>query len=1238
MFGLTGITLHHSFYRHKTVLVTLDGNTNLGGGNGAGKTTTLNLIPVFYGEDPEKLVMKAAEKDSFLDHYLPSYASFIAFHYNRADGPMLAVLYRHSSGTVAYRFIHGAIEKNLLSETMREKMKEGLAMTDAFAELGTLGVSVSSQIRQTVDYRSVIQNDKRLLNRSGKRRGTFHNMARQYCLGDEHTRMSHINELMFAVMKRKRMFSRLKSMICDTMFSDHHIGDKPLHLKNKELMDDIQSIRSFESNHDIFSKCISSHHLRQEAKVELEKTGRSLEVRLREAELKLTTETTSRDSLVEQRETENQVYLEQEVKLNSSLAAAKGDVDALDIWIHDVHERREEWDEKDINGKQAEYDNIELFQEQRLAAKQHWQQLQQEAGGLELERGQAIGEIKERASTEKDKVQEQVQNLRDRIEDHKDEEREKIAEIQKALIDDLELFSSSRQAHSVELATSHQQYLTEAAMAAKTEQEQLRESGVELEIDQLQALEDQHRLNLEAAQDEVEQSKRLVESAANQHEHSLNFQRDLQADRETLVGRLYPENGSFLADLRSKDPGWGAGLGRVIDPELLLRTDLNPEFEQSSDSLLGWTLQLEAIKEPEHAANEDFLRRLLDDKDSELRNADEKVASQGKLLAKHKKQCELDERACVTATQKLAQAKADKEAQREILLELREEHKTLIYERRQRAERKAREAERQLDAYNEETEKERSLIRSASESRANELRGKKAMDIQDLEENISLKKSLIVEIRQKRSQRINEVNAQYDEEYRRQGIDQDAVISAKKSFDELDRLVTRVQSYQTTLGEYDVWFRQQWSQLETKEAQLSETEKSVREQRLQLEAVQREEQHAVSAFRDCSVDIDRRIKKLNMQLSDARSLLKEIGTLTAGEAAGDHSIDHLVKRAQDLVAQVAELRQQVLDSVQVAKNIIQRFPGSHAAEAWQRQVDKRLAVSQYAEHETLFVLQQPEDIEILVNEQIPQIRLSLRETFVATADAMHKYYEKLKVLTTKVSSVSATLGGKINSTRNISTISDIAIVLTATIEDGDYWKSLKLFNNEWSAWSAQRNSDLPPDALLESLSSAMTTLESARISSDIESLVNMHITMKENGRPMTIRSDMDLDESSSNGLSLMAICIVFIGMTRFLCPNRDVGLTWPIDELACLESSNIVCLFEMLASENITLLSAFPNNDHNILKLFNNRLMMIAGVGCKRIQTRDSNQAKGAQELLLVAGAGLAEKSTGVSQSAVEES
>ena len=79
------------------VELSVDGHTNICGTNASGKTTLQRLVPVFYGELPNKVVPKTRMKfDAF---YLPHRNSYLVYEYRREAGNVCqAVLTRKQEG------------------------------------------------------------------------------------------------------------------------------------------------------------------------------------------------------------------------------------------------------------------------------------------------------------------------------------------------------------------------------------------------------------------------------------------------------------------------------------------------------------------------------------------------------------------------------------------------------------------------------------------------------------------------------------------------------------------------------------------------------------------------------------------------------------------------------------------------------------------------------------------------------------------------------------------------------------------------------------------------------------------------------------------------------------------------------------------------------------------------------------------------------------------------------------
>ncbi len=61
-------------------------------------------------------------------------------------------------------------------------------------------------------------------------------------------------------------------------------------------------------------------------------------------------------------------------------------------------------------------------------------------------------------------------------------------------------------------------------------------------------------------------------------------------------------------------------------------------------------------------------------------------------------------------------------------------------------------------------------------------------------------------------------------------------------------------------------------------------------------------------------------------------------------------------------------------------------------------------------------------------------------------------------------------------------------------------------------------------------------------------------------------------------------------MVRFLCPDENTVIHWPVDELGKISLSNTRLLFNMMSEKGITLVTAEPNYRREMLKYYQNKL------------------------------------------------
>ncbi|MDP4946057.1 MAG: ATP-binding protein, partial [Alishewanella sp.] len=176
----------------------LDQHTNICGTNASGKTTLQRLVPVFYGEQPNRVVPKTRKK--FDEFYLPFSNSYLIYEYQRESGDICqVVLTRKSEGGVDYRLVAAAYQSDFYLTQSDEGVK-ALSYSDwASAMRARPDVQVSAKISATSEYRSIIQNDAAALRGNNADSVKLRRLAATFSLVSSGHKLRHIEKLVSAV-------------------------------------------------------------------------------------------------------------------------------------------------------------------------------------------------------------------------------------------------------------------------------------------------------------------------------------------------------------------------------------------------------------------------------------------------------------------------------------------------------------------------------------------------------------------------------------------------------------------------------------------------------------------------------------------------------------------------------------------------------------------------------------------------------------------------------------------------------------------------------------------------------------------------------------------------------------------------------------------------------------------------------------------------------------------------------
>lgn len=1206
MLGLTAIYLVNSYYKGLMVEIPIIGHTNLSGTNGAGKTSALLLIPAFYGIEPESLMTKAAGKDNFVDRYLRTDGSMVIFQYERADGPCCSILYRHPAGSrVAYRFLKADAKAELI-DPFSEAIQKGYTAKELFRDLRERlsdKEALSSQIEQINEYRAIIQNDRASMRSMKGKQSVLMQLGRRFSIGGPDGTMTQMDHLAYAITMRSKMVGRLKTMIVNTQFHTQ-VPERPRHTENKGMPANIRSLRDFSTQEPVLRQCVREHW----GRLELQREVHDLAASLTAAVPRLTDERNQAMARVEELEN-GHVKLKDELderiqEANNIIARSKTQIQGIDEELNALDEGKRGWENREIDRKQAEFAQLATYEQLARSAREHYTALTD-----------VIPDVQRWLSDQRLKIIHDAEQQREPVVADTDSRKREKEGLRNRKWEDIRKFEQRTQQEldqAKEAYTRDREPLLEEQGGAKhyaqhpvpTEEEALEMASAE----ELVSKAHQH---CERVDGDLEKCSAAATRADNEYRSAVNAvdvatQEEKKAESECASwrGQLYPSGNSLLAFLKRESPAWGESIGRVINEKLLERQDLQPSVVADlAAGVYGLQLNLDNISPPNYTLDDGRLRARLDDAEQRL------VARKADLEAKEGVAERLRERKRVVdrerdgALMEQQKANADLHHAREHHQVVKNCHKSARSSRQIAAQKRVDEIATQLQALEDD---HKAHIKGLTERGANEradIESQAGVRMGEIDEAIKANANLLEKITEDKTRREEEADKAYRQQLKSRGVDDDAILAAKNHAERAEATAKAVRAYQQELNNYREFESSYQARMAVLPSERARHDGALTTARKVMADLVRRQRDEVSEYQRNKVLADQRVTATSNRLTHAQETLGRVGAIPRrqmAEPCGD--VDFTIATIESSLERRRELNLSVLQAVKGAMDMLNRNPNSQISEAWINLYRRRLQTMRdthagLAESDEAFLLALPADLETLLDHDVPSYRRSLIASVRAVGQQIEHYFNGFQSLQRETVEVSRKLRHSLNLGQQIPALSDIEIRLVSKVEEVGGWKQLSEFMREWQAWEVRDRDALPPESLEVALGDVIDVLQSTHINYNKESLIEMQISLRENGQFRPIRTDEDLNNAGSNGLSYLAVMVIFLGMSRFLCPDVSTPLTWPVDEIATLEAGNVSRLFAMLEVNNIRMLAAMPNKDASTLRHFKTRLSLDVNAG-----------------------------------------
>ncbi|MGP9796475.1 ATP-binding protein [Halomonas sp. 86] len=1197
------------------VELSVDGHTNICGTNASGKTTLQRLVPVFYGELPNKVVPKTRMKfDAF---YLPHRNSYLVYEYRREAGNICqAVLTRKAEGGVEYRFVGGPYQpEDYLVES--EAGVTALDYTQWASGLRRSGTPVSSKLGATSEFRSVIQNDFTQLHGNSRDGLKLRQIAAQFSLVKPERRIRHIEKLVSAVHAKEGKMDTLKTMLA-AIFEEDGVELPVTRIRNTKAREWIAQMRQSMRLEPLQASLTRLAGIDRELahldatlwqlKPQLEDDRQQAERRMADVDAELARH--QRD--FQQRESD---YAQARDELNDRHSEVVSDLQQTQRRLNDLQTQYEHYFEADMPALERDINALPQWREQRDQLRAHLNVMQEAVKESQARLDGRLRELSEALARQTGEAQELIDALveekalrreqqweaEQKLNERYQQERQRLeGEYQAQLELGVEQLAELKAQLSLSTQTSEEAADAELAQA-RLDQAQQERSASAATLDGLRREFESNRRARDDAEQQLVQLRQQLERA-EQRSYALYQQRD-------------PEQGSLRHFLRYHRPGWEQQLGKVIAPELLERRDLAPQLaDGGSDDLFGLALDLSAIALPDYAQDEATLLAAIEEADSAKRRAQAECQTAEKALKQHNERVQQADEAQDQGRMAHKRAEQEVEFATEARRQQQERHAKHQQERRATHQAALARLEQTQTELREEKQQALNALGETHQSQLLELKADGQSQLDSLDAQLRQYKQQLSDANTEHQRQRAELEEAFSQELAEQGVDPAQLKDTKARLASQEERIRVTAARQDELTEYTRFMRVEWGQhkpqLVTQEAELEQAEQQLQRDKERLkndfQAARKTHQSTVSTLKTQRESEHTSLEALKPLLTQLEGLAIEPDGQALAAPLGD--VDERIERARQALGSRHQLIEQLRRGCLEVESQLIKDASSGFAEALESERSKLQSDNPRLQLPLL------RDMLKLLEDQQQQLIQEGRNL----SDDLDKFFTVFRDLNRRISAQSRRLSEEVADDLRLEGITKAEVRIQSTIDELGFWEPLKLFAQRYKEWR-ESGQTLPSDDYLNTLADVVDLLRSDQQYS-FESLLRLELHLNEGGTDLVIKNDRQLLESSSHGMAYLILCKFLLAFTRLLRGDAEIAIHWPIDEIGTLAYHNVEKLFEACDSNRIHIVGAFPNPESDVLLLFANRYLIDRDNAnankrvLKRIEPRLSRLAERLQE------------------------
>ncbi len=1193
MSNLRKLILVDSFAASRIRELRLDGHVHVSGRNGRGKTTLIRLIPLFYGEQPSRIVRAAGSVVRTLKDFMFSRStSYVAFEYENADGVKLAVLH-YSGDTPQYHLADGPYAKEIF--VADENLVEGRHLN---ARLRTLGRNPTSALG-VLQYRAIVQG-------TAARQGMSELRAhmQRFALVPGRSRLAGIERISSGMFSKDITFAALKRMAASVAFDEE---DKQivLALSRKEIESFVPDFKAYGAVMDLEPAYLAANaaHLdsRSERERMLHAASRLKCLVLALGRLHAAARAGASEAQRVLGELQNEAQRTRS-RFELDLQSVRERIDRLRAEIARIDAEAAAWQSKRIDELIGMVERLpELAAEvRRLLGRQQAMLSKAESVGkkfqaLFAEEKARRTQMRADAQIRSNETIGQISMEREALRERREIERTRMAELQaiegsaarEAWMEALEEVNQCDQARAA--------LTPDPALVAVVESAQGDVQGTAAALERAVATQSDTRVTLTRAEGALrllEQERGSVASKQAQARMRLEHLQSLES----------AGTGTLLHHLRRHMPSWHEDIAKVIREDLLLRTDLSPGAADG-ESLYGLTLELKRV-EAGRAANEAALaldieaaRKAEAEATEALAVADRAIRSERTRLASCREQLGLCTATRAQAEDAAGQARIALEAARKRCDAELAQRRDQLQAARGEADAQAKVRKRAMDALH-------SAQQAARGRMETEFNGTIAATVKKQEAETRRLEHELSDLKRDEEAARKGLDGVRMAEMANAGVDTQALAILESELARAAEQLEYARNGAPTVESYRRWMA------EAPERR-AECGRSIESSTADAGRIERERAEAESGIAARIATQTSLIERRIAELENARERLEQAESAQQSRLAGVEtdpasSADEVVLTW--LLPEILTAFDDARKRWQGQEELLRKHLGA-AVRGFRKPEFAATKIGEYAAHFADDPLQDvPATLNLLAawyGTAHAQQRDVLAGKIRNGCGILRRFQDGMLDFQSSITGLSRELHENLASDMVFDAIKSLSLRLSALVERRPYWDALKRVMVEHDKWQSDGYAGLPGRALLDELQDFARHVPDNSLAENPESLMDLEIEVDDGTERKRVRTEADLRQVSSNGLSYLVLCLIFVAFANRARRNNDLWLTWALDEIGTIDEGNSRALLQMLDRNRIRLVSASPDARESLQVLFNHRYEVLPEFEIRRILNED---------------------------------